>query len=135
MSQTGNSADYRISGWSQPEEKFTWTEGTLATLRARIPRTESPITLRMTMGAMIKPPELPFQLVEVKANGETIANWQVSETSKFEAVIPAAITKVGGVLTITLRIPKAVAPNTLGGGEDSRVLGVSCFDFVLMKGA
>ena len=88
----------------------------------------------MTMGAMIKPPELPVQPVEVQANGETIANWQVSDTNNFTAVIPHAITIQGGALTITLKIPKAVAPRTLGAGEDSRVLGLSCFDFALMRG-
>lgn len=128
---SGNSAPMRISGWSKGEENFTWTEGKSAVLAVQIGATELPVTLRMKLTGLIKSPELAAQPVEVQVNGQKIADWEVGEMALFNASIPSDLTKVGGTLTFTFKIPRATSPKALGTGEDPRVLGICVSDFEL----
>ena len=41
------------------------------------------------------------------------------------------MTRRGGSLRITLKIPKATSPKALGMSNDPRILGVACFDLQL----
>lgn len=131
--QGGSSEPYKAGGWSQAEEKFTWTEGTSALLRIPIAATSEPISLKVRMAALVKPPELPSQPVQVFVNDQKIAEWEVSQTADFVAAIPPAITKAGGVLTINFKTPKATSPKALGISADPRVLGICCLDLELSK--
>jgi hypothetical protein len=131
--QGGTSDPYKAGGWSQTEEKFTWTEGTSALLRIPVAATSDPISLKIRMAALVKPPELPFQPVQVYVNDQKIAEWEVGETGEFVAAIPPDITKLGGVLTISFKTPKAISPKALGISADPRVLGICCLDLELSK--
>jgi hypothetical protein len=131
--QRGSSEPYKAAGWSKTEEKFTWTEGASAQLRLPVAATNDTVALKIRMAALIKPPELPFQPVEVYMNDQKIAEWQVSDTAEFVAAIPHDITKFGGALTINFKTPKATSPKALGLSADPRVLGICCFDFELSK--
>ncbi len=130
----GNSEPYKSTGWSTTEEKFTWSEGTSAQLRIPVPASSEPVSLKMRIAALIKPPDLPFQPVEVFINDQKIAEWQVGDTSEFTAAIPHDLTKHGGALKILIKTPKATSPKALGINPDPRVLGVCCFDLEMSKG-
>ena len=132
--QGGGSERFRESGWSKTEEKFTWTEGTVAALKMKVAATTASVTLKMRMSGLIKEPALPFQPVEVEVNGQKMADWQVGDVAEFVAAIPHDLTKKGGELTITLKIPKSTSPKALGLNADPRVLGVCCLDLELSKG-
>ena len=54
-----------------------------------------------------------------------------ADEEEFSAPIPQEITRRGGLLRITLKIPKATSPKALGMSTDPRVLGVSCYDLQL----
>jgi hypothetical protein len=86
----------------------------------------------MKLAGLTKDPELPFQPVEVYINDQKVADWQVAKPAEFSAAIPQVMTRSGGLLKITLKIPNATSPTTLGLGADPRVLGVSCFDLRLV---
>jgi hypothetical protein len=129
----GNSEPYKSTGWSPTEEKFTWSEGTSAQLRIPVPASNEPVTLRMRLAALIKPPELPAQPVEVLINDQKIAEWQVGDTSEFVARVPLDLTKKGGVLNVTIKTPKATSPKALGLSADPRVLGICCLELELAK--
>jgi hypothetical protein len=129
----GNAGPYKVSGWSTTEAKFTWTEGSSARLKIPIAPANDPISIKFTMAALVKPPELPFQPVEVYVNDQKIAEWQVGTTAEFAAAIPASITKPGGDLTVEIRTPKATSPKSLGLSADPRVLGICCLDLELAK--
>lgn len=122
--QSGGSEQYRVSGWSKTEEKFTWNEGTSAKLSLPIGGDAGPWTLRVTMAGLIHPPDLPAQPVEVYANDKKIVDWQVGDTADFAATIPADVNKAGGKLDIEFRVPRAASPKSLGQNEDTRVLGI-----------
>lgn len=128
---SGNSASIKTSGWSKAEEQFTWTEGKTATLVVPIAPTDAHVTLRVRAAGMIKEPEFPTTPVEVDVNGQKVADWSVGNTAPFTAPIPPEMTKSGGKLTVTFKIPKAASPKELGKGEDPRVLGLCVFDLEL----
>ena len=129
----GNSEPYKKGGWSATEEKFTWSEGTSAQLRIPVPATNDPVTIKMRIAALIKPPELPFQPAELFINDQKITEWQVGDTSEFVARVPPEFTKNGGVLNIEIKTPKATSPKALGLSADPRVLGICCLDLELAK--
>ncbi|HYJ06857.1 MAG TPA: hypothetical protein VEX43_17125 [Chthoniobacterales bacterium] len=129
----GNSEPHKKNGWSPTEEKFTWTEGSSARLEIPVPASNEPVTLKMRIAALIKPPELPFQPVEVSINDQKIADWQVAETSEFAARVPPELTKQSGVLKIEIKTPKATSPKTLGISADPRVLGACVLELQLAK--
>ena len=129
----GNSEPYKKSGWSPTEEKFTWSEGTSARLEIPVPASNEPVTLKMRIAALIKPPDLPFQPVEAFINDQKIADWQVAETSEFAARVSPEVTKQGGVLKIEIKTPKATSPKTLGLSADPRVLGVCVLELQFAK--
>jgi hypothetical protein len=122
----GASGLYRRSGWAETSRRlsFTWTEGKSAKLVLPIPANSGPLTLKMRMGGLIHPPDLLFQPVEVYANGQKIADLQVSKLADFEASIPASIPNPDGKIEIEFRIPKSVSPKALGESSDSRELGI-----------
>jgi hypothetical protein len=129
----GQTERYRVSGWSASEPNFTWSEGTSAKLALPISAAPGGLTLKVKMAALNHPRELPTQPVELYANGQKVAAWQVGNVAEFTATIPAEITKAGGRLTLEFRTPKAASPKSLGVNEDARVLGVCLTSLELTK--
>ena len=128
----GNSEPFRVSGWSGTEPQMTWTEGTAAVLAMHVSPTNEPVALKMKLAGLTKDPEVPYQPVEVYVNDQKVADWQlVADPADFSASIPQEMTRRGGLLIITLKIPKATSPKALGMSADPRVLGVACFDLQL----
>jgi hypothetical protein len=122
----GKSEPLKVSGWSGTEPPYTWTEGTSAVLAIRVSPTTGHVVLQMKLAGLTKYPELLFQPVEAYVNDQKIADWQVAKPAEFSAAIPQEITRRGGLLKITLKVPKAASPKELGLGADPRVLGVRC---------
>lgn len=131
--QGGDSEQYRLSGWSKSEEKFTWNEGNSAKLSLPIEKMPGALVLKITMAALIHEPDLPTQPVEVYVSGQKIADWQVGNTAEFTATIPGEMTKDGSALAIELKTPKATSPKALGQSADPRVLGVCVHAVELAK--
>jgi hypothetical protein len=130
--QGGQAKRYQVSGWSGTEQLFTWTDKTTAVLAFKIPPTQSALTLRMSLEGLTGM-GLPFQPVRIEANGREIANWDVSTKQDFTAVIPADVAMASGPLTLTLQIPKATTPASLGQNKDVRTLGVHAFDLEISQ--
>lgn len=108
----GGSERFRTSGWSATEKDATWTIGEAAKLSIPIGASNQPLTLHMRLAALsgvIKVPQPSSQSVEVTANGQKIADWDVSAPSDFSAAIPETLVKDGGPLSIELRTPKTTA--------------------------
>jgi hypothetical protein len=127
----GNSERYRVSGWSKTEAEFTWSEGKSALLGLPIPSDPGALTLVAKMGALVSPPAVPYQKVEVFANGQKIADWEVADTADFSMVIPAEVTRKSSALNIEFRVPNATSPKALGLGDDARILGIRVYSVEL----
>ena len=133
FAQSGAATNYQVSGWSAPEPQFTWTEGDTAVLAVRVPASDSPVVLRARGAGFVNPPALPAQPIEVVVNDKKIAEWQAGDVAEYTAMIPQEMVKDGGVLTITFRMPKAIAPKAAGVSEDPRVLGFCLYEIELRK--
>jgi hypothetical protein len=127
----GNSERYRVSGWSQTENEYTWSAGKFAQLGLPIPSDPGALALVVKMGALVSLPAVPYQKVEVFANGQEIVDWEVADTADFTALIPAKVTKKGSTLNIEFRVPNATSPKALGLGDDARILGVRIYSVEL----
>jgi len=114
--------------WSWADPQQSWPNRPVAVLSMRIPPVTEPLTLKIKCGASLKKPEVPSQPVEVFANDQKIADWDVRDLAEYTAPISPAILSGGDLLTITLKIPKAISPKSLGTGEDTRLLGLACFE-------
>jgi hypothetical protein len=124
---------YKVSGWSGTETNYTWTEGKAAVLALPVPANSGALRLRLLVAAFTHPPELPFQPVEVYANGEKIADWQIGVTAENIAQIPSEVSGKATTLTIQFRTPKATAPAVYSANADPRVLGICCHEMELTK--
>ena len=131
----GDSERFRRQGWSVTEKPFTWALGPRAVLEFKLPPGHRPLGVRMRLAGMHNPPELPFQPVEVRVNGTTVAHWQVSRRADFTAVVPLHVVQQKPHLMIELVLPQATSPKALGLNADSRVLGVSCFELQILRAA
>lgn len=127
----GNSQLFKISGWSDPEPTHSWTDGVVSVLAFRIIPVAEALTLKIKCGAFTNGEALKSQPVEVYANDEKIASWEVRDQADYTAPIPPAMSKSGGLLTITFKIPRAVSPKSLGMSSDPRLLGLACTELTL----
>lgn len=130
---SGDSERFRVSGWSTTEKEITWTEGHSAVVEFTGIPSSSSLRLTATLAALVTPPQLPAQPVEVYANGKKIADWEVIGKAEFTALLPPRTDQPGDSLRIEFKIPKSASPKQLGMSDDPRVLGVSFFDLVLTK--
>lgn len=130
----GDSDRFRLLGWSATEAGFTWTDGIGASIAMRPPASEHPVRLNVKAAGMNTPGRLPFQPVEVTANGEKIATWEVAEQKVYSAIIPQKFFRVADeLLFIDFYMPKATSPASLGQGGDLRRLGIQVVDVQLEK--
>jgi hypothetical protein len=130
---THEAEPYEVSGWSPTERNFTWTEGKAAVLALPVPPNPGALRLRLLVSAFTHPPELPFQPVEVYANGQKITDWQVGNPAENLAEIPSEVSGKATTLTIQFRTPKASAPAEYSAKADQRVLGICCHELELTK--
>ncbi len=130
----GDAERHTVRGWSEIEPNHTWTNATSATLGFRVLRSEVPVTLKVTTGAMTNPPELTSQPVDVYVQNEKVASWNVAEFKTYTAEIPRRFTSVPETqFIVRFDIPHAVSPAELGQSGDLRKLGLLVSEVVLSK--
>ena len=143
----GDAERIRMSGWSGTERSFTWTDGHKASLGLRVPSDQHELRLRFRMGALVKPPELPFQPVNIVVNSVKLASWEVAEERTFQVVVPAQLLHPpaslqakpgfqldpGFLALIDIETPKATSPRALGISDDPRLLGVRIYELHISK--
>ena len=138
----GEAERFQIEGWSGMEQNFTWTDGPVASLGFRLPRSTTPVMLHVRMSANINPPAIPSQPVEVvivetfarPPHKKKIAQWNVSEEETFTAVIPPEFVVAPETITrLEFHLPKAISPAEMGRGHDRRRLGVRVFELTFKQ--
>jgi hypothetical protein len=97
-----------------------------------LPDSDQPLRLRMRLSGFTYSPAVSFQPVEVIANDERVADWQVSDPADHIAIISPEVAN-HQQLFVELRMPQATSAKALGVGEDSRVLGVACYELEITE--
>jgi hypothetical protein len=129
--QAGQAGGYHVRGWAPAEPEFTWTIGDSAALELHLPRVDQTLELRVRARGMTAP-AVPSQPVDVYANGERVANWQVGPPAEFTASIPRQLLPDTGVLSLEFRTPRATSPKQVGSSPDPRVLGICVTELRLL---
>ncbi|MEQ8223294.1 MAG: hypothetical protein ABRQ37_13380 [Candidatus Eremiobacterota bacterium] len=130
--RNGNGRNFFVTGWSEPEEGFTWTCDKKAELIFQINQEE--ITCDVMMKVNLEPniSKEKRQRVYIYANSRKVGEWIVSSQGEYKIIIPE-VCLLDPLLRITFELPDAFSPKSLGTGEDTRILGIRVIDMVLME--
>jgi len=124
-----NSILYQGEGWSSPETRGTWTDGSLA--RLDLPFQSIPssgLKVSATIKNVFLSERHPQQTVEVRVNGELVTTWTFTLgqplLQNYVFQIPAAVAQQQTPLLMTLHILDPKSPQELDLSSDSRKLGI-----------
>ena len=134
----GNSEYFKLDGWAEGEEGFSWTVDREASLKIPIYSPEAPyIALKISISPFLNPGKVDRQPVDILVNGKELDQW-VFEIPGFQErtlVFPSELLPVSGVLYIAFRMPAAVSPCQAGLSNDERTLGIAVQSIELMESA
>jgi hypothetical protein len=120
FAHTGNSADYRRSGWAEPELGHTWTIGQTSTLE--LPRPGVPGNYRMILevGPFVWRERLQAQRLVISINGREIGRFAIKEVGAVECPVPwGSIARKSRIL-MTFSHPDAARPVDINRIPDHR---------------
>ena len=136
FTKSGNAKYFKLDGWAEEEDAFTWTIGYEASLKIPFYVPDSPqIVLKAIMSGFLKPGMVNKQIVFVLVNGIELEQW-IFETPGFREkalVIPSKSFLESNFLLITFRMPTAVSPHQIGLSNDERQLGIAVQAIELME--
>lgn len=125
-----NSILYQGEGWSSPEQKGTWTDGSRAKIELPLQSVpDSGLKVSAKIESVFLSERHPKQTVQVKINGELITTWTFTLgqplLQSYVFQIPAAVAQQQIPLSLTFNILDPMSPQELGVSADSRKLGIS----------
>lgn len=124
----GNSVNYQSTGWSVPENGFTWALGNNASLDLRIrkPYTKS-ATLTIRFWPFLMPGRIDKQTMSLFINDEKMTEWIIRKPGVQEqaAAIPDGLLTRSSRLCIRFELPDAKSPAEVGYNADQRILSIA----------
>ncbi|MEQ8168083.1 MAG: hypothetical protein ABRQ38_04235 [Candidatus Eremiobacterota bacterium] len=128
----GNGELYQLTGWSHPEDGFTWTEGKKAELLLPVDNT-SDMTARVSVSPFLREDKIKSQKVNIYINGKKSGQWILKspETSLQEFKIQKNLIKDKSV-KITFELPDAKSPASLGISQDIRELAIQVWSILIV---
>lgn len=99
----GTGERYNLGGWDNSDGIFTWTAKSPAALGFRVAPAEGSLWLKLRAAIVTSGARLQVQPVELRINGEKLAEWTIGEPLQwFTAEIPAHLASANGVLRVEL---------------------------------
>lgn len=123
--RSGNSDNYRRSGWSEPEPRHTWTIGPESTLEFPRPAAAGTYMLVIELGPFVWKDRIPAQHLTVLVNGSEIGEFAVREPAALECTIPWDVIEKREWVLLTFRHPGAARPIEINGVPDHRELALA----------
>lgn len=123
----GTSPQYQTTGWSHPEEGFTWTNNYLAELALQMEKTNTDVTLTIDAFPYLGEGALKQQNVSIQFNEHEVGEliFSTSEFQEKSVIIPKSKISKDGLLYISFKLPNAISPKDLGRSEDERKLAIA----------
>ena len=117
----GNGAEkYMVSGWSAPEQDFTWTNGKDAVVKLFVNDTKDKKLQLNIYGHAVFASKADNQKIMVYVNDQELTTWEVGkEYGTYSVKLPESVVQ-NGALQIRLHIDKPVKV-----GQDPRDLGMA----------
>jgi hypothetical protein len=121
----GNGADYRRTGWADPEPWHTWTIGTES--RLELPRPAMPGTYRLVLdlGPFVWKQKLPVQRLSILVNDCEVGTFFVREVTRIECPVPWNAIGQTSRVAVTFRHRDAARPRDVSGAPDDREIALA----------
>jgi hypothetical protein len=123
--RTGNSAEYRRAGWSEPEPRHTWTIGQESTLEFPRPMLPGDYKLVLDVGPFLWQDRLPAQHLAVSVNGKEVGNFTIKEVTRVECLVPWRLMARSDWVLVTLSHPDAARPIDINRVPDDREIALA----------
>jgi hypothetical protein len=129
----GNSADYKIAGWQQPESGFTWTLGTQSSLA--FPRPEEPgrYALELHISPFVWKERLAAQRMSVAVNDEEVGKFTVEREEVILCEIPWSVLALRAACVVDFALPDSAAPAQINGVPDTRSIALAFNEVRLIR--
>jgi hypothetical protein len=121
----GNAAACVGSGWSGPEDGYTWSIDDRSVLTIGKPAAAASYRLEMEVVPFVSPPVLTAQTMDVTVNGELVHRFEPLTRGKVECVVPDRVLQGRDTIEIVLDHPGATSPRAASGQNDDRRLAVA----------
>jgi hypothetical protein len=122
----GNSAPYRVSGWSGQEHGHIWSLQADCELRLPAPLEATPLTVEIDFGIPTGRHSLRSSMVRVFANGHPIGSAVAVGWTRLRCEIPQALLGPDKPIELRFEHPCYARMDALDLGRDDRLLGL-CF--------
>jgi hypothetical protein len=119
----GNNSQFEMSGFSAPEDGFTWTNGQAVSFIIPVSPPNSDVILRV-VGMPFISDMRPQQRINVIVNGKRLAEWKATGDGEFTVIIPKE-TVTGEQIKIVLELPDAISPLDAKINGDVRKLAIA----------
>lgn len=121
----GNATGCTGSGWSKPEERFTWAIEDRSLLTIPHPGPAEDYWLELDTVPFVAPPGLPAQSLGVTVNGELIHVFDPLARDKVGCTVPGRLLDGREAVEIVLDHPRAATPRAVIGENDDRRLAAA----------
>lgn len=125
FAKNGSGQQYIISGFSEPEESFTWTDGHESILGFQMSNASQDLKLTIKATPFLGNGSMRNQPVYVSINNHPIADWKFTRQEQLETRIPFEVIRESPNFMITFEMPNAESPRAAGISKDSRLLGIA----------
>jgi hypothetical protein len=122
----GNSNEFPLYGWCQPEPRHAWTEGTESGLMVPRPGVPGSFLVTLEIRPFLFGDRVTAQRLTVLANGGEVGDFTLKEPSTIECIIPPSqIRKRPEWVSLTFRHPDAVRPADIADTPDRRQIALA----------
>ena len=129
----GNSADYKLAGWQEPEAGFTWTLGTQSSFKFPRPEQAGCYALELHVSPFVWKDRLAAQRLFVSVNGEEVENFTVEREDIILCEIPWPVFELRSVCMVEFALPDSAQPVQINGVPDSRSIALAFHELRLVR--
>ena len=129
MGAGGNARRYMLTGWSNDENGYTFTEGRNARVALKTLPERVDLILVLDAAGLSSPKR---QTAKIKINGKPVKKLFLSSSRKtYHVNIPKKYLRPDGVMLIEFDLPRAISPLELGINKDKRILSMAVYNLNL----
>jgi hypothetical protein len=128
----GNATACLGSGWSGPEDGFTWSIDDRSVLTIGTPGAADSYRLEMDVVPFVSPPALSAQTLGVTINGALVHTFDPLPRGEVGCTIPGHLLQDRDTVEIVLDHPGAISPRAAAGQNDDRRLAVAFYRLSLI---
>jgi hypothetical protein len=130
----GSAEPYLLTGWSNGEPEFRWTDGPTAELGFRLESLPSELILSFRAHPMTGG-DVVAQEVSASWNGQPAGEWSIRGHGIYHTLILSPQPHSDGRSVLTFHLPGAFAPSSKNLGADPRRLGLAFYELSLQPAA